>query len=309
MAQILQATNNNIKIVSAELKSGNLASFPTDTVYGLGANAQNENAILKLFSYKNRPINNPLILHLYALEQIEEHLIVNDTFYTIFNSFKAGLTLVLNKKENSKIHHLCSAGLKKQAFRIPNNEICLKLLKETEVPIVASSANMANQISPTKAEHVLDNFKDKDLLILDDKKPLMGLESTILDITDEKNISLIRYGAISVEDIEKLGLKINLSTSVYSNKAYTPKTKVVLNAINVSENEGLLAFGKINFEIPQNTYVLNLSESGNLEEASKNLFDMLIKLDNMNLSKINIMAIPNTGIGISINQRLLKLPQ
>lgn len=310
MAQILQATDNNIHLLAKELKNGNIACFPTDTVYGVGASALSESAILKLFSYKNRPANNPLILHLYAKEQIEEHLIVNDSFYALLAIFmEGGLTLVLNKKENSKINILCSAGLKQQAFRIPKNETCLALLKEVQTPLVASSANISKQISPTRAEHVLENFKNSEVLILNDNKPLMGLESTILDISDENHISVLRYGAISIEQIEKLGIKVNINISLNSTKAYTPKTKVKLNTNKVEEFEGLLAFGKINFNIPMNVEVLNLSEEENLKEASKNLFDMLIKLDSMNLKKINIMPIPNIGLGVSINQRLLKLPK
>ncbi len=310
MAQILTTNENNISIVSQELKKGNLASFPTDTVYGLGASAIKDSAILKLFFYKKRPKNNPLMLHLYCKEQIEEYLLLNDTYHLLFNKFSnGGLTLILNKKPNSKISPLCSAGLNNLSFRIPKNETCLALLKKTEIPLVATSANIANQISPTKAEHVLNNFRNKELLILDDRKTLLGIESTVLDISNENNISILRYGAITKEEIEKLGVKVNINISANSSKNYTPTTKVILNSNNVKEGEGLLAFGKINFNITKNTIVLNLSENANLEEASKNLFDMLIKLDKMNLSKINIMTIPNTGIGITINQRLLKLPQ
>lgn len=308
MAQILAATKHNISIVSKELQKGNLASFPTDTVYGLGANSLDEKAILKLFEYKNRPQNNPLILHLYAVEQIEEHLIINDTFYALLNSFmQGGLTLILNKKPNSKIHPLCSLGLEKQAFRIPQNDTCLSLLENVQIPIVASSANMTSQISPTRSEHVLSNFKNKDLLILDNKKPLMGLESTILDISNEDNIELLRHGAVSVEELEKLGINLNINISNNSSKFYTPKTKIQTNAMEVKEYEGLLAFGKIPFDIPEHVTLLNLSESGDLIEASNNFFDMLIKLDNMKLNKINIMPVPNIGIGVGINQRLLKL--
>lgn len=310
MAEILTLNQHNIELISKELKKGNLASFPTDTVYGLGASAIDDNAILTLFHYKQRPKNNPLIVHLYNKEVIEENFIVNNTFHLLFDKFiKGGLTLILNKKLSSKISPLCSAGLDSLGFRIPNNETCLKILKEAKIPIVATSANVSNQISPTRAEHVFNNFKDKNLLIINDNKPLMGLESTLLDISDENYIRLLRYGAVSVEEITKLGIKINISITNTSNKNYTPKTKVKLNSKSVQKNEGLLAFGKINFYIPEHTVVLNLSEIESLEEASKNLFDMLIQLDEMNLKVINIMSIPNKELGITINQRLLKLPQ
>lgn len=308
MAQILATTKHNISLVSKELQNGNLASFPTDTVYGLGANSLDESAILKLFDYKNRPKSNPLILHFYAVEQIEEHLIMNDTFYSLLNNFmQGGLTLILNKKPNSKVHPICSGGLKKQAFRIPQNDTCLSLLENAQIPIVASSANKSSQISPTKSEHVLSNFKDKDLLILDDKKQLLGLESTILDISNEDNIELLRHGAVSIEELHSLGIKLNINISSNSRKFYAPKTKIQTNSLGVKEYEGLLAFGRIPFDLPEHVTLLNLSESGDLIEASNNFFDMLIKLDNMNLSKINIMPVPNVGIGVSINQRLLKL--
>ncbi|MDR0485015.1 MAG: threonylcarbamoyl-AMP synthase [Alphaproteobacteria bacterium] len=310
MAKVLSNTLENIIHLAEVLNNGEVVAFPTDTVYGLGSIATNETSLLKLYDYKKRPKNNPLVLYLHDILQTEEYLIVNDIFYRIAEKFLPGaITLILNKKSNSKIHPLCSNYTNKLGLRIPNNETCLKLLSHVKNPIVATSGNLSSQISPTTANHVLENFKNTDLLILNDNNVLEGIESTILDISEEDNITLLRYGAITLEQLQELNLKINVKIADNSLNSYTFKTKICLNSLEIKENEGLLAFGKIDIHLPNSVIVLNLSESGNLKEASQNLFAMLIKLENMNLKKIHIMSIPNVGLGVSINQRLLKLPK
>ncbi|MCL2566921.1 MAG: L-threonylcarbamoyladenylate synthase [Alphaproteobacteria bacterium] len=216
MATILSNTLENTDLIVNKLRQKEVVVFPTDTVYGLSAIANNSEAILKVYNYKNRPLSKPLIILLHNIKQAAELFEVNDTFYLLAERFlPGGLTLILNKRADAKIHPLCSNYTNKQGFRIPNNEICLKLLADLNEPVVATSANLSSQVSPTTAEQVRQSFIDKDLLILNDDKNIAGIESTILDITEEKNIMLLRQGAIGLSQLEDLNLKININCKNY----------------------------------------------------------------------------------------------
>ncbi len=305
MAIILPSTSNSIKLAAEAIKLGKLVAFPTETVYGIGANAYLENAIRNIYIYKNRPLNKPLIALLSSQEEVEEHFIINETFKILYKAFMPGaLTLILQKKYTSKISPISAGGLTEQGFRIPNNPIALALIKAAGVPIVAPSANISNSISPTNSMIVLDNFKNHDVTIIDGGSTSIGIESTIINIVDPNDIKLVRHGAISIESIEQIGLKINAMHSEIPNKKINIKATVILNSTAAKKGEGLLAFGKINFTLSSDVIMLNLSEQADLTEAAKNLFFMLHKLDSIGILTIHIAPIPEVGIGKSINTKI-----
>jgi L-threonylcarbamoyladenylate synthase len=159
------------------------------------ANAYNSEAIAKIYQYKNRPADKPLAWLLHSIKQVEELFIVNETFYQLAEKFlPGGLTLILNTKD----------GAQKQGFRIPNNKVCLNLLEKLNVPLASTSSNISSQKSAITASEVRESFADKDLLILDDDKNIGGIESTVLDITEENNIVISRHGAISLEELHSV---------------------------------------------------------------------------------------------------------
>ena len=208
----IKNTNKSSIILAAEvLKEGNLVSFPTETVYGLGGDATNNLAIAKIFETKNRPEFNPLIIHFSSFDQVEENCEINDDIKKLSDLFWPGpMTVILKKKKESKISELASASLDTVGVRIPNNTTALKLIKSFGKPIAAPSANTSNSLSPTKADHVFEYFKnDKNLsIILDGGSTKIGLESTIINITNDE-IHILRHGGITVEELkEKFPKKI-----------------------------------------------------------------------------------------------------
>ncbi|MFL1780435.1 Threonylcarbamoyl-AMP synthase [Candidatus Hepatincolaceae symbiont of Richtersius coronifer] len=334
--KLLEANDQNIKLACEYIKQQELVAFPTETVYGLGASCYFDKAIEKIYALKGRPKNNPLIVHFANTDSIKEHFIINEIFEILSKAFMPGpLTLILEKKPGSKISPLCANGSNKQAFRIPNNPIALKLITCTG-PLVAPSANISNKLSPTLALHVKLSFmdkklSDKGLLILDGGSTQLGLESTVLDISDINQIKLLRHGSLGIENIEKTGIKLINHTQYpwfskiydktpqyenkYSNalaspgmlnKHYSPNTPLRLNALEIKEGEALLAFGKINFLVPKEVKILNLSQASDLAEAASNFFKMLWELDLLQPKIIAVMPIPQIDLGLTINERLQK---
>jgi L-threonylcarbamoyladenylate synthase len=316
----LENTENNIDFCANKIKEGSLVAFGTETVYGLGANALFSKAIEKIYLLKNRPKTNPLITHFYSIEQIKEHCYINDTFIKLAVNFMPGpISIILEKKSTSTLSNL-SSTTNKIAVRIPNNNTALNLLKKSNVPIVAPSANISNTLSPTKAMHVELSFKNSQLnenlyILKDNNACNYGLESSVIEIIDNNIINILRHGSITKEDLEKAGFKVLNNIDVehknYSpgllHKHYSPKTSLIINSLPVENNCGLLAFGNVEtLMLPKNTFVLNLSNNGDINEAAKNLFQMLWELDQMNLKKIYVMPIPKKGIGLAINERLIK---
>ena len=305
----IKNTNKSSIILAAEvLKEGNLVSFPTETVYGLGGDATNNLAIAKIFETKNRPEFNPLIIHFSSFDQVEENCEINDDIKKLNDLFWPGpMTVILKKKKESKISELASASLDTVGVRIPNNTTALKLINSFGKPIAAPSANTSSSLSPTEADHVFEYFKnDKNLsIILDGGSTKIGLESTIINITNDK-IHILRHGGISAEELkEKFPQKIiNIEQKTNEkiiapgmlSKHYSPVVPLRINAKKAEKNELLIGFGP-NYNAP------NLSFEGNLVEAASNLFSFLAKYQKK-YSKIAIAPIPNKGIGRAINDRI-----
>jgi L-threonylcarbamoyladenylate synthase len=299
------------------LLAGELIALPTETVYGLAADATNDQAVAKIFALKNRPTFNPLIIHLADTACADDYVVLDERARKLARAFWPGpLTLVLPRKANCTISLLASSGQDNLAIRVPSHPIARKLLSDLRRPIAAPSANPSGRISPTTPAHVLEGFRDQEnpQLILDGGASQGGIESTIINLTVEP-ATLLRPGLISREQIEEiigpLGNFVKNNKTILAPgqlmKHYAPQTKVRLNAKSVTNDEALLAFGKE--MLPGAAKTLNLSVSSNLLEAAANLFAMLHELDQGQFKTIAVMEIPMVGIGIAINDRLLRAVQ
>jgi L-threonylcarbamoyladenylate synthase len=318
---VAEANTVNYNFACRILAQGNLVSFPTETVYGLGADATNGDAVAKIFTLKQRPSFNPLIIHLSNMRQVAEYTHLDKISEELGGIFWPGpFTLILPLKEKSGISPMVTAGQNTIAVRIPRNDIAHELLSQFGGPIAAPSANLSGQVSPTTAQHVAREFGPNygDLqMILDGGPCTEGIESTIIQVTD-KDIKILRPGSITIEDIEKAtSHPIHINTvqqhethltapSLISpglmKSHYAPKTKIRLDAVDVRENEAMLGFGK---NCPLDTpFIRNLSKDGDLYEAAANLFSMIRELDELNLDSIAVSPIPMHGIGAAINDRL-----
>ncbi len=311
LIKVLNIVNNSIKRACELLTNGDLVVMPTETVYGLAADATNDQAVAKIYELKNRPSFNPLIMHVPDVTQAEKWahftpaaLHLAEAFW---NTDHRSLTLVLNRKKDTSLSHLATAGLDTVALRVPNHPIALELLKVFGKPLAAPSANRSNHISPTSVEAVKESLGTRTPFILDGGICAVGLESTIVDMTTPEPV-LLRPGGATKEEIENvLGVSLKLSTSSACIKApgmmkrhYAPNHPLRLNVIVLLEGEALLGFGP---HAPSNA-TLNLSETGDLREAAANLFQMLRLLDQSTCKAIAVMPIPNHGLGLAINDRL-----
>ncbi len=295
------------------LKNGDLVVIPTETVYGLAADATNDQAVTKIYELKNRPSFNPLIMHVADTYQAEKWAHFSPLAYMLAETFwnsnyhHRPLTLVLNRKKDTSLSHLAMAGLDTVAVRVPNHPIPLKLLKRFQKPLAAPSANRSNHISPTSTEAVKESFGTRTPFMLDGGVCSVGLESTIIDLTTDEPV-LLRPGGTTKEEIEKvIGVSLKISTSSSCIKApgmlkrhYAPVHPLRLNVVDPLDGEVLLGFGP---QSPSDA-TLNLSETGDLREAAANLFHMLRILDQSTSKGIAVMPIPNHGLGLAINDRL-----
>lgn len=292
---------------------GELVAFPTETVYGLGGDATNERAVAAIFEAKGRPQFNPLISH--VLDAGEAKLLVrwSQTADELAARFWPGpLTLVLPRAKDSPIALLATAGLDTVAVRAPAHAMALALIRAVGRPLAAPSANRSGAISPTRAEHVAESLGERVKMILDGGPCRVGLESTVLDLTTAVP-TLLRPGGVTREAIEAAIGRIALSDAIPTGDAarkspgqleshYAPARPVRLAAATVSGDEGLLAFGP---DVPPGARLtLNLSPTSDLSEAAANLFAMLRALDRPDIGRIAVMPIPETGLGLAINDRL-----
>jgi L-threonylcarbamoyladenylate synthase len=295
------------------IREGELVAFPTETVYGLGGDATNERAVAKIFEAKGRPQFNPLISHVLDAGEAKRLVQWSDVADKLAARFWPGpLTLVLPRAKGSPIALLATAGLDTAAIRAPAHPMAQALIRAAGRPIAAPSANRSGAVSPTRAEHVAESLGDRLKLILDGGPCEVGLESTVLDLTTSTP-TLLRPGGATREAIEAAIGPVALSHAVPSGDAahkspgqlashYAPARPVRLNATNVAGDEALLAFGP---RPPAGArQVLNLSPGGDLTEAAANLFAHLRALDRPTNARIAVMSIPQTGLGLAINDRL-----
>jgi L-threonylcarbamoyladenylate synthase len=295
------------------LRSGGLVAFPTETVYGLGADALSDRAVAEIFAVKNRPQFNPLIVHVDGIAMAQRHAVWNGLAEKLAHDFWPGpLTLVLPRTTESAVSLLCSAGGDTLALRMPANADARALITAAGVPLAAPSANRSGRVSPTTAQHVKDEFGNDVPLILDGGPCLVGIESTVVDITGGVPL-LLRSGFVTREQLEEaLGRKVMKDTGVSGilkspgllRKHYAPSLPVRLNVTTPRPDEALLAFGP---KVPRGARgIINLSESGDLKEAAARLFADLRALDKPEYTAIAVMAIPQEGLGVAINDRLMR---
>jgi L-threonylcarbamoyladenylate synthase len=294
------------------LRAGELVAFPTETVYGLGADARDGRAVARIFEAKGRPRFNPLIVHVTDLAEAERIALVGDAARALAQRFWPGpLTLVMRARPGSGISELATAGLDTIAVRVPSHPIALALLSASGLPIAAPSANISGHVSPTLAAHVAADLGDKVSLILDGGPCRYGLESTIVDASEEKLV-LLRAGAVTAGEIEAAsGRKLaRLSHDAGERPSapgqleshYAPRALLRLDAQRAEPGEALLAFGPRPAQ--HDGPMFNLSTAGDLLEAAANLFAALRELDRPDVTAIAVMAIPETGLGEAINDRL-----
>ncbi len=294
------------------LREGKLVAFPTETVYGLGADATNDRAVATIYAAKGRPEFNPLIIHVAMPRALDNLVEWNETAQLLASQFWPGpLTLVLPRKKNCPVSLLASAGMDTLAVRIPSHPVAKQLLEAVGIPIAAPSANASGKLSPTTPVHVAESLGNKVDLILAGGKSQIGLESTVLNLTSSKP-TILRPGGVTKEQLEKLLGSVDDAGEIQSNKPlspgmleshYAPNLPLRLNADNAGDDEALLAFGPDVF-IKGGAMRLNLSEQGDLSEAAANLFAMLRQLDQPRFRAIAVMPVPNVGLGVAINDRL-----
>ncbi len=308
MNNIYTPTQENIKKAAELIRNGGLVAFPTETVYGLGANVYDAKGVASIFEAKGRPHFDPLISHIAEVDFLKEYAAADERVLALAHHFCPGpLTFILRRTDNNPSIDLACSGLNKIAVRMPDNPIALELIKLSGVPIVAPSANKFKAVSPTTAQHVQESLGDKVHMILDGGACRVGVESTIIDVT-EKQIVLLRAGGTAVEDLEEfLGEKILISDGNPDKpsapgqllKHYAPKNSLRINATEKQDNEFLIGFGNVS------NADLNLSPSGNLKEAAANLFAYMRLADSQCGHKTLAMSpIPQTGLGLAINDRI-----
>ena len=314
---VLPAGEAAVAAAARALGQGGLVAFPTETVYGLGADATNAAAIARLYQAKGRPAFNPLIAHVGELAAAMRIARFDAPAMELAKAFWPGpLTLVLPKTDTCVVADLATAGLDTVAIRIPAHPVARDILRAFGRPVVAPSANLSGHVSPTIAAHVQGDLEGRIDLIVDGGAVAVGVESTIVGIFDAP--MLLRPGGLPRADIERvLGHALvqppadadsdsgqPLAPGMLASH-YAPRTKVRLNADRIEPGEALLAFGLGAISgIDEAAAVLNLSAQGDLDEAAANLFGFLRALDTRAARAIAVMPIPEDGLGEAINDRL-----
>jgi L-threonylcarbamoyladenylate synthase len=312
--RVLKAGVEAAKAAAQCLAAGGLVAFPTETVYGLGADATSGNAVARLYAAKGRPSFNPLIAHVAGLAEASQLARFDSTATRLAQAFWPGpLTLVLPKTEGCPVSDLATAGLDSIAVRVPNHPVARELIAAFGRPIVAPSANRSGHVSPTTAAHVLADLRGQIDLLVDGGPTSVGVESTIVACLDKP--TLLRPGGLARDAITHLLghplAEAPLMEAVDQDEAplapgmlashYAPKARLRLEAESVRAGEALLAFGPA---VEHSAAMLNLSLRGDLVEAAANLFSHLRALDASGAEAIAVMPVPEEGLGEAINDRL-----
>ncbi|MBP2235429.1 L-threonylcarbamoyladenylate synthase [Sinorhizobium kostiense] len=316
MAEIIDTRiepDRAIESACAVLATGEPVAIPTETVYGLAADATNAAAITRIYEMKGRPRFNPLICHVSDMAMAEAHVIFDPISRRLAEAFWPGpLTLILPQRRESRVHPLASAGLDTLGIRMPEG-FSRRVIARFGRPLAAPSANTSGKISPTCAVHVQDDLGPKLKLILDAGPAEIGLESTILKV-ESGRLRLLRPGGLDAAEIEALtGLPVERPDAAGATieapgmlvSHYAPGAAVRLNAVDVQKGEALIRFG--NIPLPGESHaavVLDLSPEGNLREAAANLFDYMKKADASGAATIAVGPVPSGGLGEAIIDRL-----
>ena len=304
----MKTIQSNIKKAKKYLDNDDCIAVPTETVYGLAGNAYSNKAVKKIFKLKKRPSNNPLIIHYYNMNELKKDCNINDNFKKLYKRFSPGpITYVLSLKKNCKISKFVTNKQKSLAVRFPKHVLFRKLLKNLDYPLAAPSANISTKLSSVQASDVKEEFGSKIKYVLNGGKCNIGVESTIINLTNKP--TLLRFGGLEISKIEKILMK-KISININSKKKiapgqfplhYSPGVPLRVNVKKSKSNEAFVLIKKRNINSKNYYY---LSKKKNLKEAAKNLYSILRKIKKDGYKMIAVEKIPNIGIGKTINDRL-----
>jgi len=304
----MKTIQSNIKKAKKYLDNDDCIAVPTETVYGLAGNAYSNKAVKKIFKLKKRPSNNPLIIHYYNMNELKKDCNINDNFKKLYKRFSPGpITYVLSVKKNSKISKFATNKQKSLAVRFPKHSLFRKLLKNLDYPLAAPSANISTRLSSVQASDVKEEFGSKIKYVLNGGKCNIGVESTIINLTNKP--TLLRFGGLEISKIKKI-LRKKISITINSKKKiapgqfplhYSPGVPLRVNVKKSKSNEAFVLIKKRNINSKNYYY---LSKKKNLKEAAKNLYSILRKIKKDGYKMIAVEKIPNIGIGKTINDRL-----
>ena len=299
---------SNIKKAKYYLDNNECVAIPTETVYGLAGNAYSSNAVKKIFKLKKRPSFNPLIVHYSKIRDLQKDCEINEYFIKLYKKFCPGpLTFVLKLKKKSQISKYVTNKKKTLAVRFPKHSITRLLLKNLNYPLAAPSANLSTKVSAVEPKHINEDFGNKIKFILKGKKSKIGIESTIIDLTNKPKI--LRLGGLEIEKIEKeiktkLHFKLNpkkISAPGQLKLHYSPGLPIKLNVKKANDDVAHILIIKRKNDKKNFFY---LSKKSDLKEAAKNLYSVLRKIKKSSFKRIAVEKIPNIGLGLSINDRL-----
>jgi L-threonylcarbamoyladenylate synthase len=304
----MKSNQSNIKKAKKYLNKNYCIGVPTETVYGLAANAYMHSAVKKIFNLKKRPKNNPLIVHYHNIDSLERDCLINDNFIKLYKKFSPGpITYVLKLKKDSKISKFVTNNQKSLAVRFPKHALLKNLLKQLNYPLAAPSANITTKVSAVKAKDVKEEFGNKIKYILDGGTCAIGIESTIINLMGRPTI--LRLGGLDILKIQKtLGFKLNIATNSKKKNSpgqsrlhYSPGIPLRMNIIKPKNNEAFIIIKKRKIKLKNYFY---LTTKNNLDEAAKNLYSCLRKIKNKGYKSIAVEKISNKGLGKAINDRL-----
>ena len=304
----MKSIQSNIKKAKNYLDKNHCIAVPTETVYGLAGNAYSDIAVKKIFKLKKRPMNNPLIVHYNDINGLEQDCYINDNFIKLFNEFSPGpITFILKLKKDSKISNFVTNKQKSLAVRFPKHPLFRKLLMNLKYPLAAPSANISTRLSSVQISDVIEEFGSKIKYVLNGGKCRIGVESTIINLTDKPTI--LRFGGIDISKIKKI-LKRRILIGINSkNKIspgqfplhYSPGIPLRTNVKKPKNNEAFLLIKKRKITFKNYYY---LSKKNDLNQAAKNLYSLLRNIKKKGYKMIAVEKIPNIGIGKTINDRL-----
>ena len=304
----MKSIQSNIKKAKKYLDKNHCIAVPTETVYGLAANAYSNLATKKIFKLKKRPKNNPLIVHYRSVKDLRKDCLINDSFIKLYRKFSPGpITYLLELKKDSKISKNVTNKGSNLAVRFPKHKIFRELLKQLDYPLAAPSANISTRLSAVEANDVKEEFGDRINFILDGGKCNIGLESTIINLTNKP--AILRLGGLNVSKIEKvLGKKININTNSKIKIVpgqlplhYSPGIPLRMNIKKPKKNEAFVLIRKRKVNLDNYFY---LTKKNNLNEAAKNLYSCLRIIKKKGYKSIAVEKVPNKGLGRTINDRL-----
>ena len=304
----MKSNQSNIKKAKKYLNKNYCIGVPSETVYGLAANAYKDSAVKKIFNLKKRPKNNPLIVHYHDIDSLKRDCFINDNFIKLYKKFSPGpITYVLKLKKDSKISKYVTNNQKSLAVRFPKHNLFKNLLKQLDYPLAAPSANIATIVSAVKVRDVKEEFGNKIKYILDGGVCMVGIESTIITLIGKP--AILRLGGLDVSKIQKtLGIKLDIIINPKKKNApgqshlhYSPGIPLRMNIVKPKNNEAFIMIKKRKTKLKNFFY---LTTKNNLDEAAKNLYSCLRKIKNKGYKSIAVEKISNKGLGKAINDRL-----